>query len=71
MTCSTRRLFCTICLVLLLVSSSSSLDKNLPKPGFRIYVTNENSGDLSVIDGSTLEVLATVGQTSTWNSREP
>ncbi len=60
MTCSTRRLFCTICLVLLLVSSSSSLDKNLSKPGFRIYVTNENSGDLSVIDGSTLEVVATV-----------
>ena len=50
----------TTCLVLLLVSSSGSLDKNLSKPGFRVYVTNENSGDLSVIDASTLEVLATV-----------
>ena len=60
MTCSTRRLFLTSCLVLLLVSSSGSLDKKVSKPGFRIYVTNENSGDLSVIDASTLEVLATV-----------
>src|SRR5689334_16512246 len=60
MTCSTQRVFFTTSLVLLLVSSSGSLDKNVPKPGSRIYVTNENSGDLSVIDASTLEVLATV-----------
>ncbi|HZS04468.1 MAG TPA: beta-propeller fold lactonase family protein [Blastocatellia bacterium] len=30
------------------------------KSGYRVYVTNESSGDLSVIDGSTLEVIATV-----------
>jgi YVTN family beta-propeller protein len=30
------------------------------KSGYRIYVTNESSGDLSVIDGSTLEVIVNV-----------
>lgn len=30
------------------------------KSGYRVFVTNEASGDLSVIDGATLEVLATV-----------
>jgi YVTN family beta-propeller protein len=30
------------------------------KSGYRVYVTNESSGDLSVIDGATLEVIATV-----------
>src|SRR5262249_51639305 len=34
--------------------------KGPPSSGFRIYVTNERSGDLSVIDGRTLEVVATV-----------
>jgi YVTN family beta-propeller protein len=38
--------------------------QNKPLPpwtsGFRVYVTNELSGDLSVIDGTTLEVIATV-----------
>jgi YVTN family beta-propeller protein len=48
------------CLSLLFALSAASLDKNVPKPGIRIYVTNENSGDLSVIDGSTLEVVATI-----------
>jgi YVTN family beta-propeller protein len=57
---STRQLLFTGLLALMLVSSSGSLDKSGSKPGFRIYVTNENSGDLSVIDGSTLDVLATV-----------
>jgi YVTN family beta-propeller protein len=57
---STRQLLFTGFLALMLVSSSGSLDKSGSKPGFRIYVTNENSGDLSVIDGSTLDVLATV-----------
>lgn len=28
--------------------------------GYRVYVTNESTGDLSVIDGATLEVIATV-----------
>src|SRR5258708_4776623 len=59
MNCTTQRAF-TACLVLLLVSSSGSLDKKVSKPGSRIYVTNENSGDLSVIDASTLEVISTV-----------
>lgn len=30
------------------------------KSGYRVFVTNEASGDLSIIDGATLEVLATV-----------
>ena len=44
MTCSTRRLFFTICLVLvlLLVSASGAVRcRTYSKPGFRIYVTNE------------------------------
>src|SRR5689334_13829872 len=32
----------------------------LPPGTYRIYVTNENSGDLSVIDSATNEVIATV-----------
>ncbi len=28
--------------------------------GYRVYVTNESTGDLSVIDGSTFEVIATI-----------
>jgi YVTN family beta-propeller protein len=60
MTSSTRQVLLTSFLLLLLLSTSGSLDKNGLRQNFRIYVTNENSGDLSVIDGSTLEVLATV-----------
>lgn len=30
------------------------------KAGYRIFVTNERSGDLSILDGSTFEVIATV-----------
>ncbi len=30
------------------------------KSGYRVFVTNERSGDLSIIDGSTLEVIATI-----------
>lgn len=30
------------------------------KSGYRVYVTNESSGDLTVIDGNTLAVIATV-----------
>src|SRR5262245_25498242 len=43
-------------------SPSSSSPTPLPvwKSGYRVYVTNEISGDLSIIDGSTLEVIATV-----------
>lgn len=41
---------------------SSASNKPLPKweSGFRVFVTNEVSGDLSIIDGTTLEVLANV-----------
>ncbi|MBL8178966.1 MAG: beta-propeller fold lactonase family protein [Bryobacterales bacterium] len=31
-----------------------------PKPAFRVFVTNENSGELTVINGSTLEVMTTL-----------
>jgi YVTN family beta-propeller protein len=30
------------------------------KSGYRIFVTNERSGDLSILDGSTFEVIATI-----------
>ncbi len=30
------------------------------KSGYRVFVTNETSGDLSIIDGATLEVIGTV-----------
>ena len=30
------------------------------KSGYRVYVTNESSGDLSIIDGTTLEVIANI-----------
>ena len=30
------------------------------KSGYRVYVTNETTGDLSIIDGTTLAVLATI-----------
>ena len=43
-------------------SPSTSSPTPIPvwKSGYRVYVTNEISGDLSIIDGSTLEVIATV-----------
>jgi len=45
-------------------STGPSTTQSTPLPelksGYRVYVTNETSGDLSVIDGSTLEVLSTV-----------
>lgn len=56
---SIRALLFTSALLLVAVCAGS-LDQNVTKAGLRIYVTNENSGDLSVIDGSTLEVIATV-----------
>ena len=44
------------------ITQSSVQPKSLPewKSGYRVYVTNESSGDLSVIDGTTLEVIATI-----------
>lgn len=35
-------------------------DSQASAPAYRIYVTNERSGDLSIIDSATLEVIATV-----------
>lgn len=60
MTRSTQSLFLAVCLLLPLSVPAGSLQKAPSDRGFRIYVTNENSGDLSVIDGSTLEVVVTV-----------
>ncbi len=46
---------------LVIVCAIASLSQKAGDPShFRIYVTNEKSGDLSVIDGSTLQVIATV-----------
>jgi YVTN family beta-propeller protein len=46
---------------LLLVACSHPVEKVVEKPsGYRIYITNEISGDLSVIDSTTFEVIATV-----------
>jgi YVTN family beta-propeller protein len=56
---STRPFFLAVCL-LLAVTLSAGAFQTSAKPGFRIYVTNENSGDLSVIEGATLQVVATV-----------
>jgi YVTN family beta-propeller protein len=64
-------LLITLCLAVFAVACSSSPSSNdgaAPQPaavrewksGYRVYVTNESSGDLSVIDGSTLEVISTV-----------
>lgn len=41
---------------------SATSTKPIPewKSGYRVFVTNEKSGDLSIIDGSTLEVIATI-----------
>ena len=59
------------CLVLFVAACSKDTSSNAPSAtpaaavpewtsGYRVYVTNETSGDLSVIDGSMLEVIATV-----------
>jgi YVTN family beta-propeller protein len=38
----------------------ASTEHKAEPSGYRIYVTNETSGDLSVIDGTTLEVTSTI-----------
>ncbi len=61
----------TCCIVLFAASCSNNSASKAPastqptplpewKSGYRVYVTNEASGDLSVIDGAALEVIATV-----------
>src|SRR5580698_1575680 len=45
------------CLLFGLLSGCGSVEK---KSGYRIYITNEISGDLSVIDSNTLEVVSTI-----------
>src|SRR5258708_6874546 len=49
-----------ICLVIILSVIPSPSQKSADPSHFRIYVTNERSGDLTVIDSSTLQVIATV-----------
>jgi YVTN family beta-propeller protein len=44
---------------LLLAGCSRPVEKEKPS-GYRIYVTNEISGDLSVIDSTTMDVVATI-----------
>jgi YVTN family beta-propeller protein len=44
----------------LMFSSCSRTRSVEKKAGFRIYVSNESSGDMSIIDASSLEVVATV-----------
>jgi YVTN family beta-propeller protein len=60
---------CCLALFAVACSSDPSTKESAPtqptaekewKSGYRVYVTNESSGDLSVIDGSTLEVIANV-----------
>ncbi len=58
MTQTARFSILTACL--LFAITAGSVGQKASQPGFRIYVTNENSGDLSVIDSSTLEVTATI-----------
>src|ERR1700693_4614001 len=43
----------------LLSSCSRMVEKEKPS-GYRIYITNEISGDLSVIDSTTMEVVSTI-----------
>jgi len=57
---SSRRILIGAGLALLFAGCSRPPAKSESKPGFRIYVTNETSGDLSVIDSLTLNVVATV-----------
>ncbi|MBO0798769.1 MAG: beta-propeller fold lactonase family protein, partial [Blastocatellia bacterium] len=60
---------CCLALIALSCSSKPASKEGAPtqpavarewKSGYRIYVTNEVSGDLSVIDGTTMEVIANV-----------
>src|SRR5579863_9604910 len=49
-----------ISLVILLSAIASPAQKSADSSHFRIYVTNERSGNLTEIDASTLQVIATV-----------
>ncbi len=46
--------------VALMLLTSACSRPAAEKPAYRIYVTNETSGDLSIIDSATLNVVATV-----------
>jgi YVTN family beta-propeller protein len=50
----TQRIVLVIALFLLTACNAT------PRENYRIYVTNERSGDLSIIDSATLQVVATV-----------
>ncbi len=49
-----------ICLVIILSAIASPSQKSADSSHFRIYVTNERSGDLTEIDSPTLQVIATM-----------
>lgn len=49
-----------ICVTVIIFAIPGISQKNGDSSHFRIYVTNERSGDLTVIDSSTLQVTATV-----------
>src|SRR5215831_9251169 len=55
-----RRIHFAIGLTFLLWACSGAGTSAGPSRNYRIYVTNERSGDLSVIDAATHEVIATV-----------
>jgi YVTN family beta-propeller protein len=46
--------------VLLMAGCSRTVEKAVETAGYRIYITNEISGDLSVIDSTTLDVVSTI-----------
>jgi YVTN family beta-propeller protein len=59
--CTMVKTFAVIsALVLLCAAGCSRPNSEKTEPGFRIYITNESSGDMSIIDGTTHEVLRTV-----------
>ena len=56
----TQRIFSLLGLSFLLAGCGGTGPSAGPSRGYRIYVTNERSGDLSIIDAATHEVIATV-----------
>lgn len=55
-----KAILLTACFALPLASCSRPAQKSSEKLQFRVYVTNENSGELTVIDYPSLEVSATI-----------
>ena len=55
-----RPLWLAICVFVIVSAIASPSQRTADSSHFRIYVTNERSGDLSEIDASTFQVIATV-----------